>query len=45
MFTYDPATGVMYTCDAFGMHYCNADPCDVDVATILPHYRRAFDRV
>ena len=23
MFTYDHATGVMYTCDAFGMHYCS----------------------
>jgi flavorubredoxin len=24
MFSYDHATGVMYTCDAFGLHYCSA---------------------
>ena len=24
MFTYDHATSTMYTCDAFGMHYCTA---------------------
>lgn len=23
MFTYDKGTGVLYTCDAFGMHYCS----------------------
>ena len=23
MFTLDKGTGVMYTCDAFGMHYCS----------------------
>lgn len=39
MFSYDHATGVMYTCDAFGMHYCSPEPFDVDVDTILPHYR------
>lgn len=39
MFTYDPATGVMFTCDAFGMHYCSQEPFDVDVAAIMPHYR------
>ena len=22
MFSFDRATGVMYTCDAFGLHYC-----------------------
>jgi hypothetical protein len=39
MFTYDPATGVMFTCDAFGMHYCSEEPFDVDQAAIMPHYR------
>lgn len=39
MFSYDHATGVMYTCDAFGMHYCTEDPFDTDVEAILPHYR------
>jgi flavorubredoxin len=32
-------TGVMFTCDAFGMHYCSEDPFDVDLKAILPHYR------
>jgi len=28
IFTYDHKTGVLYTCDAFGMHYC--DDCTYD---------------
>jgi flavorubredoxin len=39
MFSFDHATGVMYTCDAFGMHYCTEDPFDVDLQALLPHYR------
>jgi len=23
IFTYDPASGILFTCDAFGMHYCD----------------------
>jgi flavorubredoxin len=34
---------VMYTCDAFGMHYCTSDPYDIDIKAILPHYRFYFD--
>jgi hypothetical protein len=29
----------MYTCDAFGLHYCTEDPFDTDVDAMLPHYR------
>jgi flavorubredoxin len=29
----------MYTCDAFGLHYCTEDPFDTDVNAMLPHYR------
>ncbi|KAI8476040.1 MAG: flavoprotein [Monoraphidium minutum] len=43
MFTYDHATGVMYTCDAFGMHFCTEDPFDVDVPALMPHYRFYYD--
>jgi flavorubredoxin len=25
MFTYDRATSILYTCDAFGMHYCSEE--------------------
>ena len=39
MFSYDHGTNVMYTCDAFGMHYCSEDPFDVDLKAIMPHYR------
>ncbi len=28
IFTYDHGTGILYTCDAFGMHYC--DDCTYD---------------
>ncbi|KAF6259934.1 flavo protein [Scenedesmus sp. NREL 46B-D3] len=43
MFSYDHATGVMYTCDAFGMHYCTDEPFDTDVQAIMPHYRFYYD--
>lgn len=43
MFSYDHATGVMYTCDAFGMHYCTEEPFDTDVQAIMPHYRFYYD--
>lgn len=43
MFSFDHGTGIMYTCDAFGMHYCSEDAFDVDVKAILPHYRFYFD--
>ncbi len=39
MFSFDHATGVMFTCDAFGMHYCSEQPFDADVKALLPHYR------
>lgn len=44
MFTYDHATSVMFTCDAFGLHYCSEAPFDNDVKAILPHYRRGGHR-
>jgi len=43
MFSYDHGTGVMYTCDAFGLHYCSEDPYDVELQAILPHYRFYYD--
>ena len=39
MFSYDAKTGVLFTCDAFGMHYCAEEPFDADVQAIMPHYR------
>ena len=43
LFTYDRGTGVLYTCDAFGLHYCSADPWDTDVDALLPHYKFYYD--
>ncbi|KAL4448067.1 hypothetical protein ABPG75_005286 [Micractinium tetrahymenae] len=43
MFSYDHATNVMYTCDAFGMHYCTEDPFDSELAPLEPHYRFYYD--
>lgn len=43
MFSFDRATGVMYTCDAFGAHFCARSPFDSDVPALLPHYRFYYD--
>ena len=43
MFSFDHATNVMYTCDAFGSHYCTDDPWDTDVKAVMPHYRFYYD--
>lgn len=43
MFSYDHATRVMYTCDAFGMHYCAEDPYDSQLAPLEDHYRFYYD--
>lgn len=43
MFSFDHATRVMYTCDAFGMHYCAEDPYDSQLAPLEAHYRFYYD--
>ncbi len=35
--------GVMYTCDAFGAHYCEGDPFDSRLEPLAPHYRFYYD--
>lgn len=45
MFSFDHATGVMYTCDAFGMHYCSEEMYDGELETIAPHYRYVLTNV
>jgi len=42
-FTFDHATGTVFTCDAFGMHYCSEAPFDEELATLEPHYRFYYD--
>lgn len=43
MFSYDHGTRVMFTCDAFGMHYCSEDPYDSDLSPLEAHYRFYYD--
>ncbi|CAI5528953.1 unnamed protein product [Closterium sp. Naga37s-1] len=43
MFTFDKGTGVMFTCDAFGSHYCSEKVYDEDLSELEPHYRFYYD--
>ncbi|KAH9308362.1 hypothetical protein KI387_036273 [Taxus chinensis] len=43
MFTLDHGTKVLFTCDAFGMHYCSELVFDEDLVAIEPHYRFYYD--
>jgi flavorubredoxin len=43
IFTYDHKTGVLFTCDAFGMHYCTEDAFDSDLKAIAPDFRFYYD--
>ena len=36
-------TGVMFTCDAFGAHYCTVDAFDTELEALAPHYRFYYD--
>lgn len=43
IFTYDPKTTTLFTCDAFGMHYCSAATYDEDLKAIEPDYRFYYE--
>ncbi|GBG88237.1 hypothetical protein CBR_g46804 [Chara braunii] len=43
IFTLDRATGILFTCDAFGMHYCGEALYDEELPKIEPHYRFYYD--
>lgn len=43
IFSYDHKTQVLYTCDAFGMHYCSDDTFDVNLEAIEPDFRFYYD--
>jgi flavorubredoxin/flavin reductase (DIM6/NTAB) family NADH-FMN oxidoreductase RutF len=43
MFSFDPASRLMYTCDAFGSHLCSEDVFDTNLETVLPHYRFYYE--
>jgi flavorubredoxin/flavin reductase (DIM6/NTAB) family NADH-FMN oxidoreductase RutF len=43
IFSYDRGTQTLYTCDAFGMHYCSNATFDEDLGTIEHDYRFYYD--
>lgn len=38
MFSFDASTGALFTCDAFGAHYCSDAVFDTDLAALSPHF-------
>ncbi|MGB3296933.1 MAG: diflavin flavoprotein [Phormidesmis sp.] len=43
IFTFDHKTGVLYTCDAFGAHFCTDDIFDEDLEALSPDFRFYYD--
>ena len=43
IFSYDRGTNTIYTCDAFGMHYCSDSTYDEDLSAIEKDYRFYYD--
>ena len=43
IFTYDYKTQILYTCDAFGMHYCDEPTFDEDLSSIEADYQYYYD--
>ena len=43
IFSYDQKTGILFTCDAFGMHYCSDATFDEDLKAISKDYRFYYD--
>ncbi|WP_017652054.1 diflavin flavoprotein [Fortiea contorta] len=43
IFSFDHQTQVLYTCDAFGLHYCSDSTFDADLKTIEPDFKYYYD--
>ena len=43
IFSYDAGTQVIFTCDAFGLHYCSENTFDEDLGAIAADYRFYYD--
>jgi len=43
IFTFDYQTSILYTCDAFGMHYCTDSLYDQDLAPIEEDFQYYYD--
>lgn len=43
IFTYDHQTEILYTCDAFGLHYCNEHTFDEDLGAIEADFEYYYE--
>jgi flavorubredoxin/flavin reductase (DIM6/NTAB) family NADH-FMN oxidoreductase RutF len=43
IFTYDHKSQILFTCDAFGLHYCSDDIYDADLAALSPDFRFYYE--
>jgi len=43
IFSFDHGSGILYTCDAFGLHYCSEEIYDSDPGAIAPDFRFYYD--
>lgn len=43
IFSYDRKSGILFTCDAFGLHYCSDATYDEDLKVIAKDYRFYYD--
>ncbi|NEP63121.1 MAG: FprA family A-type flavoprotein, partial [Symploca sp. SIO2G7] len=43
IFTYDQKTGMLFTCDAFGAHYCSSETFDEDLEAMSPDFRFYYE--
>jgi flavorubredoxin/flavin reductase (DIM6/NTAB) family NADH-FMN oxidoreductase RutF len=43
IFTYDHKTQILYTCDAFGSHFCTDETFDEDLETLSPDFRFYYE--
>jgi flavorubredoxin/flavin reductase (DIM6/NTAB) family NADH-FMN oxidoreductase RutF len=43
IFTFDRATQILYTCDAFGMHFCDDNTYDEEPELLNPDYEYYYD--
>ena len=43
IFSFDHGTNILYTCDAFGLHYCSEQIYDADPTSIAPDFRFYYD--
>ena len=43
IFTFDHKTSILYTCDAFGAHYCEEDTFDEDLEGLSPDFKFYYE--